>query len=384
MLRTASLKTLADCLQLKKYPIGFGRLLTYLFATAGIVIIFIRWFKGLGVTTALADGRGWGLWISYDILIGEALATGTFMVAAAVYIFNLKQFYPLLRPCVLTGLIGYAIGAGSLLVDLGFPYRIWHLIIYWNFYSPLFIIGWCVMLYLTVLLLEFSPVLFEKRGWKVPLKVVRAITIPVVIAGIVISVVHQSALGAMMTIFPTKVYPLWISNYTPIFFFLTAITAGIGMLVLESYLSSSVYHMEFEKELVSKMARVIPVFLGLYLVFRVADLVASGRYMYLLQGGIAPLLFGIEIVVGTIAPIILLSCESVRRDRYKLLWSSILPIVGMALYRFNVSLIFLEGTPYTPSWMEIVVSVGLTCIGVIVYDIAVRLFSIFGIYSQAH
>ena len=127
-------------------------------------------------------------------------------VAAIVYVFNLKKLYPILRPTILTGFISYILAALTLLVDLGFPQRIWHLITYWNIHSPLFEIGWCVMLYTTVLLLEFSPVVFEALGWKAPLKLIRSITIPLVILGVMLSTLHQSTLGTMMTS-PALSYP---------------------------------------------------------------------------------------------------------------------------------------------------------------------------------
>lgn len=68
----------------------------------GLVPMVIRYLNGLGATTNLSDGRAWGLWISFDLYCGVALAAGGFTLAGAVYIFNLKKYHPVVRPAILT------------------------------------------------------------------------------------------------------------------------------------------------------------------------------------------------------------------------------------------------------------------------------------------
>src|SRR5574340_1399140 len=246
---------------------------------------------GLGATTNLSDGRPWGLWISFDMMAGIGLAAGAFTVAAVVYIFNLKKFYPIVRPTILTGFISYMLAGLTLLVDLSQPQRIWHLVIYWNVHSPLFEIGWCVMLYLTVLALEFSPVLFEALHWKVPLKIIRAIQIPLIIAGITLSTMHQSTLGTMLTILPDKIHPLWYSRLFPLYFYLTAIAAGLAMTVFESYHSSRTYGYPFEQKMLASLTKAIPWVLGSYLVIRTGELLISGNWTYLLEAGFPAIMY---------------------------------------------------------------------------------------------
>ena len=153
-------------LRLRPYPFGPGMKLIWVLGAFGLAVAVYRWFVGLGPTTNLTDGRGWGIWISFDMMSGIGLAAGAFTVAAVVYIFNLEKFHGIVRPSILTGFISYILAAFTLLVDLGQPQRIWHLLIYHNIHSPLFEIGWCVMLYTTVLALEFSPVVFDALGMK--------------------------------------------------------------------------------------------------------------------------------------------------------------------------------------------------------------------------
>ncbi|MHB8819162.1 MAG: NrfD/PsrC family molybdoenzyme membrane anchor subunit, partial [Bellilinea sp.] len=272
-------------IRLRRYPLGPGMILVWVLGALGMGVAVWRWIVGLGATTNLNDGRPWGLWISFDMMAGIGLAAGAFTVAAVVYIFNLKKFYPIVRPTILTGFISYTLAGLTLLVDLSQPQRIWHLIIYWNIHSPLFEIGWCVMLYLTVLALEFSPVVFEALHWKVPLKIIRAIQIPLIIAGITLSTMHQSTLGTMLTPLVDKIHPLWYSPLFPLYFFMTAIVAGLAMTVFESYHSSRTYGYPFEIKILASLTKAIPWVLGSYFVIRTGELFVTGDWRYLLEGG---------------------------------------------------------------------------------------------------
>ncbi|MHB8113434.1 MAG: NrfD/PsrC family molybdoenzyme membrane anchor subunit [Bellilinea sp.] len=364
-------------IHLRRYPLGPGMILVWVLGALGMGVAVYRWIVGLGATTNLSDGRPWGLWISFDMMSGIGLAAGAFTLAAIVYIFNLKKFYPIVRPTILTGFISYTLAALTLLVDLSQPQRIWHLIIYWNVHSPLFEIGWCVMLYLTVLALEFSPVVFEALGWKVPLKIIRGITIPLIIAGVTLSTMHQSTLGTMLTILPDKIHPLFYSRLFPLYFYLTAIAAGLAMTVFESYHSSRTYGYPFEIKMLSKLVKGIPWVLGLYFVIRMAELFITGNYRYLLEGGAPAVMYIIEMIGGVLIPIFYFSDSHTRNDVHGITWGAFFTMGGLILNRVNAALIFMDGSFYLPSWQELAVTVGLTCLGLIMFDAAVRFLPMF-------
>jgi Ni/Fe-hydrogenase subunit HybB-like protein len=311
------------------------------------------------------------------MMSGIGLAAGAFTVAAVVYIFNLKKFYPILRPTILTGFISYILAALTLLVDLGLPDRIWHVLVYWNIHSPLFEIGWCVIVYTTVLALEFSPIVFEALGWKVPLKMIRKITIPLVLLGIMLSTLHQSTLGTMLTAMPYRIHPLWYTGFQPLYFFMTAIGAGLAMTVFETYHSARTYQQKFELGIVSKLTKGIPWVLGSYFVIRIAELFISGKYVYLLQDAWPTFLYLIEMIGGVLIPVLLFSDPKVRNNPTGIVWAAFLTMGGLILNRFNASLVFLNGDFYFPSAAEIIVSIGLTCLGIIAFDAAVRFLPMF-------
>ncbi len=142
--------------------VSVGRMILLVLTTLAVISALIRLFFGLGATTNLSDAYPWGLWISFDVLTGVALAAGGFTMAAIIYVFNLKKFEPLLRPAKISAFIGYLMFIVGLFLDLGLPWRIWHPVIMWNPHSVLFEVSWCVMLYTTVLSIDVLIMALER------------------------------------------------------------------------------------------------------------------------------------------------------------------------------------------------------------------------------
>ena len=173
----------------------FWKIVAAIILAAGVYVTYVRFTRGLGATTNLSDQFPWGLWIGFDILCGVGLAAGGFTLAAIVHIFNIKRFEPILRPTILTAFLGYLLVIFALMYDLGRPLQIWHAIIMWNPHSVMFEVAWCVMLYTTVLALEFSPVVLEKFHMTKTLGIIKRISPVLIIAGVLLSTLHQSSLG---------------------------------------------------------------------------------------------------------------------------------------------------------------------------------------------
>jgi Ni/Fe-hydrogenase subunit HybB-like protein len=197
--------------------------LLFLFLAAGAVVTVLRYTRGLGAVTNLSDRFPWGLWIGFDVLCGVGLAAGCF---------TLTRFQPIVRSATLTGLLGYSLVVAGLLYDLGRPWNIWHPLVMWNPHSVMFEVSWCVTLYLTVLALEFSGVVFERLRWARAVAVQRAATPLLVMAGAILSTLHQSSLGAMYLIVPEKLHPLWYTPMLPVMFFLSAVVVGLAVIIV--------------------------------------------------------------------------------------------------------------------------------------------------------
>lgn len=362
------------------FKITFWKVVLVILWLLGITAAIIRFTKGLGASTNLSNSFPWGLWIGFDVICGVGLAAGGFTIAAIVYIFHIKRFYPILRPTILTAFLGYLLVIIGLLFDLGQPQKIWHLIVWWNPHSVLFEVGWCVMLYTTVLALEFSPILFERLGLKKPQKWIRSAIIPLVIAGVILSTLHQSSLGSLYLIMPNKLHPFWYSPLLPFLFFITAVAVGCAMVIFESHLSYRAFRHRLKLDVLADLGRVLLVTLVLYLILKIQDFMGQGVWPYLTEMRTETYLFVLEMVVGVIAPIVLLSIKKVRLSAGGLYYASVCTITGFLLNRINITvtgMVASSGYNYFPTWMEISITLAIVATGFFIFSLAIRYLPIF-------
>ena len=363
------------------FKLTFWKVVAVALMTAGFTAAVWRYSQGLGASTNLVDTFPWGIWIGFDILVGVGLAAGGFTIAAAVYIFNIERFRPILRPTILTAFLGYLLVIAGLMVDLGRPWAIWHALIYWNPHSVMFEVAWCVMLYTTVLALEFSPVVFERFNMQRPLKIIHAITIPLVVLGVVLSTLHQSSLGSLFLIIPGRMHPLWYTNIIPFLFIISCVAAGLAMIIFESFISSRAFGRDIEMPLLSELARVLVVVLALYFTVRVQDLITRGALHFAFEISYQSILFAGEIILGVLVPFFLLMSKKIRESRVGLFYSAVLVILGFIAHRINTSITSMEQFPgriYVPSWQELMVTAGLCAFGFVAFGFVAKYFNVFG------
>ena len=366
---------------LRSFHWTFWKVVAAVLMAVGLVAAIDRYATGLGATTNLKDTFPWGIWIGIDILVGVGLAAGGFTVAATVYLFNLERFRPILRPTILTAFLGYVLVICGLMVDLGRPWAIWHAMIMWNPHSVMFEVAWCVMLYTTVLALEFSPVVLEKFKLHAALKVMKAITIPLVVLGVVLSTLHQSSLGSLFLIIPGRMHPLWYSNIIPFLFFISCVAAGLAMTIFESFLSSRSFGREVELPLLVDLARVLVVVLALLFTVRIQDLMTRNALPYVFEGSYQSYLFLLEITLGVIVPFFLLLIPKVRTSKTGLFYSAVLVLLGFVANRMNTAITSMEHWPtrtYVPSWQELGITMGLAATGFVVFTVVAKIFRVFG------
>jgi Ni/Fe-hydrogenase subunit HybB-like protein len=348
----------------------FTKLLLWMLVGAGMAVAAVRYLRGLGATTALTDVTPWGLWIGFDVVSGVALAAGGFVLAAVVHVFHLDRYHGVVRPAVLTAFLGYTAVVLGLLVDLGRPWNIWRMTVYWNPHSPLFEVGWCVMLYLSVLTLEFAPVVFEGLRWNRAYRFLHGLTLPLVVIGIALSTLHQSSLGTLFLINPGRIYPLWYSPLLPLLFFVSAVGLGLAMVTAESLVSSWLFHREAEWPLLPALTRAASIVLGVYFILRLADLGWRGQLFHVLDGSWAAFLFVVELLVSVAVPILLFNLPSTRRSHGALATGAFMVVGGFVLNRADVAGIadvFLTGSSYVPALSELLVSLGVVAAMALVF-----------------
>jgi Ni/Fe-hydrogenase subunit HybB-like protein len=352
------------------------------FMLTGLPFVIARYMGGLAAVTNLDEAHPWGIWIGIDVVTGVALAAGGFTTAALAHIFGRHQYEAVTRPALLTAMLGYTVVALGLAVDVGRTWAMWYPIIYWQPNSVLFEVAMCVVIYLNVLYLEFIPIVVERFKGNLSLpgalgsfnniidallrladRILGKVMWIFIIAGVVLSCMHQSGLGSLMLIAPTKLHPLWYTPMLPLLFLISAIAVGYPMVVFETSIATGSLKLEDEMEVLTPLARFTIILLGAYLALKLFDMVNRKTYVYLLEGTVQSKAFIVEMLVGVIIPWLMLLNPRVRRSRRALFIACTLIVCGVAVNRVNVFLVgfqppFAEKT-YFPAVGELAVTAAL-------------------------
>lgn len=355
-----------------KKRVSIGVLVLLALVALGVFSAFFRWFDGFSRISNLSDSRPWGIWISFDLLVGVPISAGAFILAATVHIFHIEKYRVILRPALLTGFLGYMMVIVALLVDLGQPQRIWHMLVYYNVHSPLFEVGLCVMAYTFVLLLEFSPPVFEKLGWGRAIKLMNKISLPVVVLGVTLSTMHQSSLGSLFLIVPFKLHPLWYTALLPLIFLSSAVAAGFSMVIFECVVSHQVLGGRVNKSVIQGLAKGMLVALAILFLIKLGDLIAANELGLIFEGSLQSNLFILENVIGIILPLSILFVPQGRKNPRWVFRAALMALLGLILQRLNIGLVGMAGVPYVPTWMELSVTIGVFSAGILVFGWAMR------------
>jgi Ni/Fe-hydrogenase subunit HybB-like protein len=341
----------------------------------GIPLLVIRFAVGLGATTNLSQTAPWGIWIGFDMMTGIVLAAGGFTIGATVQLFGLKEYHPIERPAILTAFLGYIMAIVGLLADLGRPWNIIMAIFNYGTASALFEVAWCVMCYSSVLFLEFTIPFFEWMGWRKLHGYLKKALIALTVLSVMFSTMHQSALGSLFLLAPTKLHPLWYTPFIFIFFFISAIIAGLCMVIVESMLSHKAFasradhHVDMDK-LTLGLGKAAALVMFAYFFLKLQGVIDGHAWGYLNTGFGA--LFLTEILGFVLLPSLMFAYGS-RNGNVKVVRAAgVIGVLGIAFNRLNVSVFaFNWNLPaeqrYLPNWMEIVVSLTLVVIGVLLF-----------------
>ena len=373
-----------------------------LIAAIGLVFLLIRYLFGLGAVTNLNQFFPWGIWIGLDVAAGVALAAGGFTTAALGHIWHRDKYEVLIRPALLTAMLGYTFVAFGVVTDIGRWYYIWHPLIMWNGNSALFEVGMCVMIYLSVLYIEFLPIVTERFIGRVNLpgifsslnklidsflrlldRTLNKFMFIFIIAGVVLSCLHQSSLGTLMIIAGPKMHPLWQTPVLPLLFLLSAFSVGFPMVIMESLTASKSFGLKPEKDILTSLSRFVGPILGIYLAAKIGDMFIRETFVYLKELSLPAIMFTIELVVGVIIPLRMFLSSSVRQSTTGLYIASMLVILGIVLNRFN-NFVIAYNPPYTetsyfPSIGEISVTLGFVALEILLYRAFVMIFPIISV-----
>jgi Ni/Fe-hydrogenase subunit HybB-like protein len=382
-------------------PVG-GKLLTpffmvlLVFWALGSAAGLVRFFQGLGAASAMNDGYPWGIWIAVDVVVGTALGSGGFAVALLVYLLNRGQYHPLVRPAILTAALGYTAGATAIVFDVGRYWNLWRVPIaplgsngrfIYNWNSGLLEVALCVMAYTAVLWIEVSPFVLERwresrvgllRSLAGLLPLVKK-AFPVILAlGLVLPMMHQSALGSLFLVAGSKLNGLWHTPLLPLFFLLSCVFMGYGAVVLESIISARTFKRPLETPVLASLTRIMAGLALAWAAVRLADVVLRGRLPLAFSSGWLSPVFWLEMALAIAAGVLLWRLKGTR-DAGALMRGAGLAVVAGGLYRVDVYLTAFDpgnGWRYFPSIGEILVTLGIVAVETMVFIYVVRRYPI--------
>lgn len=342
----------------------------------GLPFIVLRFIYGLSSVTTASSDYPWGIFLGWGLFAGVPLSATGYLMATTVYLFGMKKYHPLVRPAVLTGLLGYFFAVVYLLIDLGRPWRLpYPMFVSFGPTSVLFLVAWHVALYLTVQLLEFSPAIMEwikarrVRRWAI------MITIGATIFGVILSTLHQSALGGMFLLAPGKVHPLWYSPYIPVFFFVSSIFAGLSMIIAVSSLDSRFlsahadeHYLGHLDELTLGLGKAASITLVTYFGLKWLG-VAHSNTWNLLGTGYGKL-FLLEIFGGVLLPAVLYTVGVKQRNVKLVRITAFITIIGNVFNRLMISnFAFNWWFPHVelPTARELMIIASVVCIHILTY-----------------
>ena len=378
-----------------------GVIVLMILAAVGLTVLAVRLIFGIGAVTNLDTQYPWGLWIGVDVATGVALAAGGFTTAFVAHVIHKNEFHDVVRPSLLTAAIGYTFVGTGVAIDLGRYYNLWHVLVpkYWQGNSALFEVGMCVCIYLTVLYIEFLPIVCERFIGRVNFPwFLRVLNKPVdlllraanaaldktitffIIMGVVLSCAHQSSLGTLMVIAPTKLHALWHTPFLPLHFLLSAFAVGLAMAIFESLTASRSFKRPYEMSVLSPLGRIVPFLLAVYFGTKLIDLVNRDAWHYLFEPSLQATMYWIEIVLGVVAPAVIFSTHALRRRTGLLFTAALLTVLGVALNRINVFVIGYKppygSGPYVPAIPEVLLTVGFIALIVLLYRAWVFIFPV--------
>jgi Ni/Fe-hydrogenase subunit HybB-like protein len=363
-----------------KIKLTFWRAVFAVIMVLGLYSTYVRYAHGLGAVSNMTDQFPWGLWIGFDCLCGVMLAAGGFCMVGAVYLFNVESLHGVVKPAVLTAFLGYLLFIVGLLFDLGRPWFIWHQIFYRNPHSVMFEVGFCVMTYTTVLFFEFLPNVFERFNMQGGIKWIKKIYPVLIVLGILLSTLHQSSLGSLYLIMPSKLHPFWYTPALPFFFFGSAVAVGLAMTIFESTQSAKALGRELELSVLVRLGGALLVALWVNALLRFEDFYHRDLLGQIFKPSYEAYFLWLELLLAFVIPIVMLSFKKVRLSPGGLYLASVISLLGFVTNRLNISVIGFEtyvGHRYVPKWTEFMITLMIIALGFALFRLAVQYLPIF-------
>jgi Ni/Fe-hydrogenase subunit HybB-like protein len=388
-----------------------------LFWVAGLLLLVVGipgWYDRLThghINANYGNLVPWGLWVAaYIYFVG--LSAGSFLISSLVYVFNLKQFEKVGRLALFTALVTLLLALLSIWADLGHMERFWHVYVYPNFRSPMAWMIWLYTAYFVLLAVELWFLLrrdlvvgAQGADWKARVYRVLSLgskdeseesahrdrTIVRVLAsiGIPVAIMFHGGVGTLFGIVAAR--PAWHSGLFPILFLLSALASGAALLTVTAAIFQDGWREN--RETVLALGRLVLALLLLEVLFQFSEILiayAGGvpghtdSLNLILTGPYAWVFWGLQLIVGTLIPILLLAGPT-RTDPRLVSLAGLMIVLGFIGVRLNIVIPGLATeeirgmmeavsspritTAYFPSTSEWLLTAGIVGLGLLLFGI---------------
>ncbi|MCC6587779.1 MAG: polysulfide reductase NrfD [Bryobacterales bacterium] len=372
-----------------------------------IVGAYAAWlcvYQGLFHTNM--DNRfAFGLWIFLDLTV-IALGAGAFFTGFLLYVLKKKELKAVINSAVVIGLVCYSGAVAVLAVDVGQPLRAWFTFWHPNVHSMLTEVTFCITCYLTVLAIEYLPVLLKNRRLRrIPSYAVfefelHKVMVVFALLGACLSFFHQGSLGGLYGVLRGRPFAfreglaIWPSTF--FLFVLSAAAVGPSFVALTTWIAEKITRRRLVLPAVyDTLARISGKMLLVYVALKGIDTLiwinstAPARgfpaHRFYETPPFGTWMLFAEIAVFGLLPAILLVTPRWRAQRPLLIGAAILACAGVTLNRFvlTIQTLALPTLPfdkflsYTPSWQETATFLAVVAYGVLVYSFSYRYLRLF-------
>lgn len=342
----------------------------------GAYFIAKRYLFGIGAVSNLSGGYPWGVWIAMDVVVGTAFGCGGFALAMLVYIFNRNTYHPLMRPAVMASVFGYTLAGVAVMVDIGRYWQAYNLLLPWyaQLNSIMFEVALCIMAYVVILWIEFSPAFLERFGLTGVKRFLTRHMYIVVAIGVLLPTMHQSSLGSMLLVMGSQLSPLWHTTWLPLLYLISAIAMGYGVVMLEAVLVTKAFALSSKQRILARLSPIVAALLGAFLIIRFADIAVRGHLALVFAGDRDSLLFLIETLLFLL-PTLLFAIKAAGRSPRLMFMAAVALLVAGSFYRLNGFLIAYNPVgewTYFPAVGELMITIGIFSLEIMLYLVFIK------------
>jgi Ni/Fe-hydrogenase subunit HybB-like protein len=169
----------------------------------------------------------------------------------------------------------------------------------------------------------------------------------------------------------------------PVLYFVSAVAVGPAMVICETYLASKMLGHKWHSDTMEFLSKFAGYTLTVYFAVRLIDLAVRGGVPGIFHLKITSFMFLVEITAGSIVPLVIFWKSKFKKrvqTKAQIVAQSALIVTGVVLHRANVVFTGMHesttGT-YFPSLWELLILMGLTSTGVLVYLFVVENMEVF-------